>query len=147
LERATPTGKPGSCPRGWCKSGVVFALSGEFSRSVSSCRSGQCEDWILAQRSDGFQGHLAGALHRPFNVLLEQDGADQAGDGVRVGEDADDIGAVLDLAIEAFQRIGGVDLWSVVPRFREGRPLGKLMKARTSARPGPSGGRALPPWV
>ena len=88
---------------------------------------------MLAQWSDGFQGHVAGALHRPFIVLLEQDGADQAGDGVLVGEDADDVGAALDLAIEAFQWIGAVDLRPVVPRFREGGLLGKLMKARTSA--------------
>ena len=73
------------------------------------------------------------ALDGPFIVLLEQDRADQAGDGVLVGEDANDVGAALDFAIEALQRVGGVDLWSVVPRFREGRLLGKLMKARTSA--------------
>ena len=100
---------------------------------VSCGHGGQLDERIVAEGSDGFQGHVAGALHRPFIVLLEQDGADQAGDGVLVGEDADDIGAALDLAIEAFQRIGAVDLWSVVPRFREGRLLGKLMKARTSA--------------
>ena len=66
-------------------------------------------------------------------ILLEQDSADQAGDGICVGEDADDVGAALDLAIESLQRVGGVDLRPVVPRFREGKLLGKLMKARTSA--------------
>ena len=50
-----------------------------------------------------------------------------------VGEDADDLGAALDLAVEPLQRIGGMDLRPVIPRFREGRLLGKLMKARTSA--------------
>src|SRR5262249_2734277 len=39
---------------------------------------------------------------------------DQAGDGVLVGEDADDVGAALDLAIETLQRIGAVDLGSVI---------------------------------
>jgi hypothetical protein len=30
----------GSCPRGWCKSGVVFALSGGFSRSSQAATAG-----------------------------------------------------------------------------------------------------------
>ncbi len=32
------------------------------------------------------------ALHGPFVILFEQDGADQADDGGLVGKDADDIG-------------------------------------------------------
>jgi len=99
----------------------------------SGCHGGQLEDRIFAQWSDRFQGHVAGALDGPFIVLLEQDGADQAGDGVLIGEDADDLGAPLDLAVEPFQRIGAVDFQPVVPRFREGRLLGKLIKASTSA--------------
>ena len=99
----------------------------------SGCHGGQLEDWILAQWSHGFQCHVAGALHGPFVVLLEKDGADQTGDGFLVGQDADDVGATLDLAVEPFQRVGAVDLRPVVPRFREGRLLGKLIKARTSA--------------
>ena len=46
----------------------------------------------------------------PFVVLFEQDGADKAGNGGFVGEDADDLGAALDLAVEAFDGIGGVQL-------------------------------------
>ena len=42
----------------------------------------------------------------PLLKLLEQDGTDQTGGGSLVGEDADNVGAPLDLAIEAFQRIG-----------------------------------------
>jgi hypothetical protein len=38
-------------------------------------------------------------LHRPFVVLFEEDGADQPGDGRLVWEDADDLGAALDLAV------------------------------------------------
>ena len=68
----------------------------------------------MAQGSDGFQRHVTGALNGPFIVLLEQDRADEAGDGGLVGEDADDIGAALDLAVEPFQRIGGVDLGPVI---------------------------------
>ena len=42
-------------------------------------------------------------------------------------------------------RIGGADRRPAVPRFREGRPLGKLMKARTWASAPSSGRRALRP--
>ena len=38
-----------------------------------------------------FQRHVYGALHGPLVVLFEQDGAHEAGDGVLVGEDADDL--------------------------------------------------------
>ena len=47
---------------------------------------------IIAQRGDGFQRHVSGALHRPL-VLFEQDRPDQAGDGILVWEDVDDLGA------------------------------------------------------
>lgn len=52
----------------------------------------------------------------PFVVLLEQDGADEPGDGGLVGEDADDLGSSLDLAVEPFQRVGGVELYAVLGR-------------------------------
>ena len=68
----------------------------------------------MAHGSDGFQGHVARPLDRPFVVLLVQDGADQAGDGGLVGKDADDIGPAFDLAIEALQRIGRVELGAVL---------------------------------
>ena len=41
-------------------------------------------------------------------------GADEAGDGILVGEDADHFGAPLDLADRPLQRIGGVDLRPMV---------------------------------
>ena len=41
-------------------------------------------------------------LELVFVVLLEQDGADEADDAVFVGEDADDIGAALDLLVQSF---------------------------------------------
>ncbi len=40
------------------------------------------------------------ASFSPLVVLLGQDGADQADNGVTVGEDADDVGAAADLAVE-----------------------------------------------
>jgi hypothetical protein len=38
-------------------------------------------------------------------VLLGQDRADEADEGVAAGEDADDVGAAADLAVEAFLRV------------------------------------------
>ena len=55
-------------------------------------------------------------LELPLVVLLEQDGADQADDGGLVGEDADDVGAALDLAVEPLERVGGVQLGPVLGR-------------------------------
>ena len=67
----------------------------------------QSERWEhRPQWSDGFQAHVAGALDGPFVVLLQQQRTDQAGDGGFVGEDADDLAASLDLAIQSFQRVG-----------------------------------------
>ncbi len=45
-----------------------------------------------------------------FVILLEQDGADEADDAVLVREDADHIGAALHFLVQAFQRIGAVEL-------------------------------------
>jgi hypothetical protein len=38
----------------------------------------------------------------PLVVLFGQDGADEADQGVAVGEDADDVGAAADLLVEPF---------------------------------------------
>ena len=51
--------------------------------------------------------HVA-VLELPFVVLLEQDGANEADDAVFVGEDADDIGAALDLLVQPLEGIGRV---------------------------------------
>ena len=51
-----------------------------------------------------FQSEVAAAFG-PFVGLLGQDGADEADDGIPVGEDPDDVGAAADLAVEPF---GGV---------------------------------------
>jgi hypothetical protein len=59
----------------------------------------------MAQDSDGFQGHMAGAPLCPFVVLFESDGVDEAGDGGFVGKDADDLGAAPYLAVEPFERV------------------------------------------
>lgn len=109
--------------------------------AVSSGHGGQFHDRIVAQRGDCFQGHVAAPLHGPFVFLFQEDGADEPGNCGVVGEDAKpalgrakpepwDFGAALDLAIETFEGIGAVDFWPVIPRLREGKLLGKLMKAQ-----------------
>jgi hypothetical protein len=46
--------------------------------------------------------------------LLHQDGANQSDDGFIVGEDANDVGAALDLAVQSLDRIGRADLRPVL---------------------------------
>jgi hypothetical protein len=53
--------------------------------------------------------HVA-TVETPLVVLLEHHGADEASDRRIVGEDADDVGAPLDLGIEPLERVGAVDL-------------------------------------
>ena len=72
----------------------------------------------MAQRRNGFQCHVAASLNRPFVILFQKDRAHEAEDGGFIGKDPHDIGSPLDLSIETFDRIGGVDLRPVV--FREG---------------------------
>ena len=56
--------------------------------------------------------------------MLWQDGADQAGDGLAVGEDLDHIGAALDLPVEPLDGVVGPDLGPVLPgEGREGRQV------------------------
>jgi hypothetical protein len=109
---------------GWCNSDEAFVISGGFGR-LSGGHGWQLDDRIMAQGRDGFQAHVPSALDRPFIILFEQERADEPRDGLLVREDADDIGAPLDLAVETLDRIDGVD-------FRTGS-FGKLMKASTSA--------------
>jgi hypothetical protein len=49
-------------------------------------------------------------------ILFEQDGADQPHDAGLVREDADDVGPPLHLLVEAFERIGAVQLGAVLGR-------------------------------
>lgn len=46
-------------------------------------------------------GQASGAVDDPLVILFEQRCADEADGGVVVGEDADDLGAALELAVEA----------------------------------------------
>src|SRR6188472_1156060 len=71
-----------------------------------SVRQGQADDGIIGDGGDGLKGHVAGALDGPLVVLFEEDCSDEACDGGLVGEDADDLGAALDLAVYPLERIG-----------------------------------------
>ena len=82
--------------------------------ALSGCHGRQADGISIAYRGDGFQCHVAGALDGPFVVLLEEQGADEAHDGGLVGEDADDIAAALDFAIEAFEWVRAVQLGAVL---------------------------------
>jgi hypothetical protein len=57
--------------------------------------------WTASALSTTVEGQVAAAFD-PLVVLFGQHGADEAGDGVAVGEDADDVGAAADLAVGAF---------------------------------------------
>ena len=66
-----------------------------------------------------FPGSCSGALDCPFVILLDQDGSDETDDGFLVGEDADDVGAAFDLAVEA---LDGLVLCSLV-RWAAGKVM------------------------
>jgi hypothetical protein len=57
------------------------------------------------KRSDGFQCHVASTLAGPLLILLEQHRADQTGDSVLIGKDADHFGPAVGLAVDAFERV------------------------------------------
>jgi hypothetical protein len=61
-------------------------------------------------RAGRLQRHVTATPHGPFIILFEQDRADEAHDGVFVGDDADHLGPPLDLAAEPLDRIGPVQL-------------------------------------
>ena len=81
---------------------------------LSGCDGWQTDGRIIAQRRDGFQAHVACALHGRLIILFEQQSSDEADDGSLVGEDADHVAATLDLAVEAFERVGAVYLGAVL---------------------------------
>ena len=81
-------------------------------RPIRHCR--EHDDGVVAQWGHGFKGHVACPLDGPFVALFHEDGADEAGDRGLVGEDANDVGAALDLAVEAFDGVGAVELRPVL---------------------------------
>ena len=63
----------------------------------------------LAAGGEYFGSHVAAGLG-PFVVLLGQDGADKADDGVAVREDPDDVGPPPDFLVQPFLRVARPDL-------------------------------------
>jgi hypothetical protein len=55
---------------------------------------------LCAGAGQHVEGEVAASFD-PFVVLFGEHGADEAGDGVAVGEDADDVGAAADLGVES----------------------------------------------
>jgi hypothetical protein len=76
-------------------------------RTGSARHGGQADEGIIAQRGDGFQCHISGALHSPFVVLFEQQRTDEADDGLVIGEDADE--SVLRLIPPLMRSIGLIE--------------------------------------
>src|SRR3954470_21965794 len=101
-----------SCPEEWCN-------SGEGGRDH---RRGRVDQAAATAGSLMITSSLKGAivssapLDGPFVVLFEQQRADKPSNGILVRKDADDIGAPLDLAIEALERIGGMYFRPVILR-------------------------------
>ena len=76
----------------------------------------------VSSRASSGSGHLghrglgeeAAALQVPFLLLLQQLASHQPCDRGVVGEDADHVGAALDLLVEALERVGAPDLAPVL---------------------------------
>jgi len=64
---------------------------------------------IVAECRQAFKLQVA-TLQLPLVVLLEQQRSDQARDAGFVREDAYDVGPALDLGVQAFERVGAVNL-------------------------------------
>jgi hypothetical protein len=74
---------------------------------------------VILRRTGIQLGHAPSNLHvtvleLPVVVGLEEDSADEADDRLFVREGADDIGPSLDLLVETFQRVGGMQLGPVL---------------------------------
>jgi hypothetical protein len=120
----TPSASSRSCSVAWCSWRRVAAFHRHGpDRSAGDCR--KADGGIMVQRRDGFQAHVAAALDGPFIVLFEQQGADQAGDGVLVGEDAT---TSVRRLISPLRRSSGLMEW-IFGRWS----FGKVVNASTSA--------------
>ena len=86
----------------WFESAVLRRAQGLF----SGRRCWQPADRSIGGAGEGLGVHGA-AGGGPFVVGLEHAGADEAGDGCIVRDHADDIGAALDLAVDAIEGVCG----------------------------------------
>lgn len=79
---------------------TCFALTGGPSVSVALRRRGADQD-IVADWGERFQLRVSATLYRPILGPLHRRG----GDGCFVGNDPDDVGAPLDLDVQALKRV------------------------------------------
>ncbi len=77
-------------------------------------RGRETDGEIVADRGERFQRHVASALNGPFLGLLHEDRTDEAADRSLVRKNPDDIGAPLDLGVEALDRVRAVKLGTVL---------------------------------
>jgi hypothetical protein len=63
---------------------------------------------------EGLHVEVDGAVE-PFLVLFGGEGADEAQAALFVREDADDVGAAFDLLVEAFEEVGALEVFVVLP--------------------------------
>ena len=84
----------------------------------SADHGGQADQGVsIAPGADRFKRHVAPG-YRPLVGLLEQDRTDEPRNRSGVGEDTDNIGAPLDLAVQSLERVGRRQLGPVVLRER-----------------------------
>ena len=110
--------------------------------SVSSGRPPPWCRWCGVEQGHGGLGEVAPVGDLPFVVGFDQDGAGEAEQRGGVGEDADDVGAALDLLVHPLERVGGPDLAPV--RGREGGEGEQVVAGAraSSSRPWGAAGRA-----
>jgi hypothetical protein len=102
----------GSCPSPWCNSTAPRRLRYTGTQQATAGRrvgAASLTVWCPLKL------HIA-PVEAPLVVLLEHHGSDESHDGRIDGEDAHDVRAPLDLGVQAFQRVGAVDLRSALGR-------------------------------
>jgi len=87
--------------------------------AISGCHEGQADERIIAQWCDGFQAHVSGRLNGPFIILFQQQGADEADDGLFIGQMPT---TLLRRLISPFSRSSGLVLCSLA-RCWAGKPM------------------------
>jgi hypothetical protein len=86
-----------------------------FTQSRQKSLGGRWQRW-RRQLLHRFGTAVPSLGHRPFVVLLEQNGGDEPDDRLRCREDPDDIRPPLDLLVQAFERIRAMQLSLMLER-------------------------------
>ena len=97
-------------------SGVLLAAFCMIWTRTQMRAFGSTQIWRnVGAQTKGFKGHVTNALDGPFVALLHEDRADESGDRGFIREDADDCGAPLDLAVQALDGVGALELDTILP--------------------------------